>query len=393
VTEPFEPAGAEPVAAELRLTVDAVEAGEPVAPSTDAVPAAVEALAPTADAVPAAVETIVAGVRAEPVAVEPEPSATPALSVAAVPAPIAAVPASVEVIPAVETAPADAVLLPLDAIAPAIAEASLSRRAFLGFGLALAGGIVGAGALGQLFPVFADGSAEINPLVPSYDPKSHAWTFVVDTARCIGCGLCVVACKEENHVPESPQYTRTWIERHVRTADGTLYVDSPDAGINGFPADSTAPGAAGKAVESSFFQPRLCMQCEDSPCTAVCPVSATYRTEDGIILVDARRCIGCGYCVTACPYGARYLTPAGERDPNDTPGVADKCTWCYHRITRGQQPACVEICPAGARRFGDANDPSTGIAALVATTNPQPLHPEYGTRPRVLYLGPTLAEA
>jgi Fe-S-cluster-containing dehydrogenase component len=302
-------------------------------------------------------------------------------------------PVEAQPMPSVEAAPADAVLVPLDELAPAITAASVSRRAFLGFGLALAGGLAGAGALAQLFPVFADAGADVAPLVPTYDPASKQWTFVVDTSACIGCGLCVVACKEENHVPETPEFTRTWVERHVTTSDGTLYVDSPDAGINGFPKDSTAPGAAGKPVEASFFQPRLCMQCEDSPCTAVCPVGATYRTEDGVILVDSRRCIGCGYCVVACPYGARYIVPAGESAPNGTPGVADKCTWCYHRISRGQKPACVEICPVGARRFGDASDPASEIATLVRERNPQPLHPEYGTRPRVLYLGPTLGEA
>jgi Fe-S-cluster-containing dehydrogenase component len=292
--------------------------------------------------------------------------------------------------PAAE-APQDAVLVSLEAIAPAIEQASLTRRAFLGFGLALAGGVAGAAALGQLFPVFASAEDQVSPLVPSYDPKSKAWTFVVDTARCIGCGLCVVACKEENNVPESAEFTRTWVERHTTMTDGTRFVDSPDAGINGFPVGCTAPGAEGKTAASSFFQPRLCMQCEDSPCTAVCPVSATYRTEDGIILVDARRCIGCGFCVVSCPYGARYITPADEDSPANTPGVADKCTWCYHRINRGQQPACVEICPVGARRFGDANDPSSDIAQY--TIGGQPLHPEYGTRPRVAYLGPTLGEA
>ena len=110
-------------------------------------------------------------------------------------------------------------------------------------------------------------------------------------------------------------------------------------------------------------------------------------------MVEARRCIGCGFCVVACPYGARYLTPAGEHVPNDTPGVADKCTWCYHRISRGSQPACVEICPVGARKFGDAADPNSEIATLVRERSPQPLHPEYGTRPRVLYLGPSVQEA
>jgi len=295
-------------------------------------------------------------------------------------------------VPAVEAAPDDAVLVPLEAIGPAIEQASLTRRAFLGFGAALVGGVAGAAVLAKLFPVFVSAEDTVSPLVPDYDPASKAWTFVVDTSKCIGCGLCVVACKEENHVPESAEFTRTWVERHTTMTDGTRFVDSPDAGINGFPAACTAPGAEGKTVKSAFFQPRLCMQCEDSPCTAVCPVSATYRTEDGIILVDARRCIGCGYCVVSCPYGARYIVPADEDSPANTPGVADKCTWCYHRITKGQKPACVEICPVGARRFGDANDPSSDVAAEAAAAGAQPLHPEYGTRPRVLYLGPTLQE-
>jgi tetrathionate reductase subunit B len=335
-----------------------------------------------------------------PVAAAPTPASDPVPPVAEAapvtesPAPVAAAPTPAsDPVPPVADAPDDAVLVPLETMAPAIQQASLSRRAFLGFGLAVAGGVAGAAVLGQLFPVFASAGDQVAPLVPNYDPKSKAWTFVVDTSKCIGCGLCVVACKEENHVPESSEFTRTWVERHTTMTDGTMYVDSPDAGINGFPAACTAPGSEGKTVESAFFQPRLCMQCEDSPCTAVCPVSATYKTEDGIILVDSRRCIGCGYCVVACPYGARYLTPADEDTPANTPGVADKCTWCYQRISKGQVPACVEICPVGARRFGDANDPTSTVAADAKAAGAQPLHPEYGTRPRVLYLGPTLQEA
>lgn len=284
-------------------------------------------------------------------------------------------------------------LVPLDDIAPAIVAASVTRRAFLGFGLALVGGLAGAAVLSRLFPIFEDTANAASPIVPTYDPVGKAWTFVVDSGACIGCGLCVVACKEENNVPEESTYTRTWIERHTVTADGVLYVDSPEAGMYGFPPESTAPGAAGKTVASSYFEPRLCMQCENSPCTSVCPVGATYRTVDGVILVDARRCIGCGYCVVACPYGARYIVPAGEHAPNDTPGVADKCNWCYHRISRGGMPACVEVCPVGARKFGDASDPDSEIATIVREQDPQPLHPEYGTSPRVLYLGPSIEEA
>ncbi len=292
-----------------------------------------------------------------------------------------------------EAAPADARLVPLEELAPAIQAASVSRRAFLGFGLALTGGLVGAAALARFTPVFAESTPDTTPIVTTYDPSTKQWVYVVDTAACIGCGLCVAACKEENHVPEEPQYTRTWIERHATTTNGELHIDSPEGGINGFPPYTSAPTAAGKDVESAFFMPRLCMQCANSPCTGVCPVGATYRTEDGVILVDARRCIGCGYCVVACPYGARYIVPAGDRAPNDTPGVADKCTWCYHRISRNQLPACVEVCPVGARRFGDASDPNSEMATLIRERAPEQYRPEYGTDPRVYYLGPVTEEA
>ena len=331
--------------------------------------------------------------------VAPEPAAVAEVEVEVVdlePEPVE--PATIPVAPlanrSASPGPVDAAaLVPLEEIAPAIAAASLSRRAFLGFGLVVAGGLAGASGLARLFPVFEDSSDAASPIVGRYDPAGKRWTFVVDTESCIGCGLCVVACKEENNVTEEAAYTRTWVERHVITTDGTVYVDAPEAGMHGFPPQSTAPGAAGQAITASYFEPRLCMQCANSPCTSVCPVGATYRTEDGVILVDARRCIGCGYCVVACPYGARYLTPAGGDNPNDTPGIADKCTWCYHRITRGGKPACVEVCPVGARQFGDAADPASEIATLVRERNPQMLNPEYGTEPRVLYLGPSIEEA
>jgi tetrathionate reductase subunit B len=289
--------------------------------------------------------------------------------------------------------PVDADLVPLDHLAPAISKASVSRRRFLGFGLTVGIASACAAAGARFFPVFAEETPDTTPIVPAYDAANAKWTFVVDTSICIGCGLCAVACKEENHVPEEPIYNRTWIERHVITTDGELYIDSPDGGIDGFPPESTAPGAAGKPVKEAYFVPRLCMQCEDSPCTKVCPVSATYHTPEGVILVDARRCIGCGYCIIACPYGARYLTPAGETVPNDMPGVADKCTWCYHRTSEGRKPACVEVCPVGSRQWGDANDPDDPITAIVAEGAGKQLWPEYGTRPRVLYLGPVNDEA
>lgn len=269
----------------------------------------------------------------------------------------------------------------------------LDRRAVIGCGLVLAAGAAGAAVLQRLVPLGSDATDDdLAPIAKAYDAETAQLTFVVDTSKCIGCGLCVAACKEENRIPSETQYNRTWIERHVRTTDGKVHIDSPDAGIHGFSAVAAAPGVAGKKVAAAFFAPRLCMQCENPPCVAVCPVSATYSTPEGIVLVDESRCIGCGYCVTACPYGARYVLPAAEETPLGASGVADKCTWCFHRITRGLEPACVEVCPVGAREFGNAADPADPIHASLAE-HPQPLWPEYGTKPRLLYIGPLTEEA
>jgi Fe-S-cluster-containing dehydrogenase component len=256
----------------------------------------------------------------------------------------------------------------------------ISRRQLLGAGIAAGVGLACAAAAGRVLgtdPLPADAAPAAGP-VP-------AWTFVVDTSNCIGCGLCVLACKEENDVPFDAEFARTWVERHVVATNGDIAVDSPEGGIEGFADQPTTVDPA--AVAEQFFVPRLCMQCEDSPCTTVCPVGATYHTPEGVVLVDTDRCIGCGYCVVACPYGARYIVPAGDRLPGGKPGVADKCTWCYHRITKGRLPACVEVCPTGARAFGDRNQPGNPINAKLADA--RPLHPEYGTKPMVLYIGPT----
>jgi len=263
----------------------------------------------------------------------------------------------------------------------------VSRRTMLKMGGAAIAGIAGSSYVFDWVSRLMGpaGRATIDPVAAAYEPAEHRWGFVVDTTRCIGCGLCVVACKEENDVPRDEEHTRTWIERHVLRADGTVTIDAPDAGIGGFVSEPEQESAA-DAVDA-FFVPRLCMQCEDSPCTGVCPVGATYRTEDGVILVDAERCIGCGYCLMACPYGARYLVPAEAHTPQGVAGVADKCTFCYHRIIRGENPACVEVCPAEARRFGDLNDPDSVVSTIIRSGTTTVMRPELETQPRVHYIG------
>ena len=132
-------------------------------------------------------------------------------------------------------------------------------------------------------------------------------------------------------------------------------------------------------VDKAFFVPKLCNQCTHPPCVQVCPVGATFKTADGVVLIDHTYCIGCQYCVQACPYGARFF--------DEKLRVTDKCTWCYHRITKGLQPACVEACPVGARIFGDLDDPASPINAFVRSHPVRVLKPWTGNGPHVFYNG------
>ena len=270
-----------------------------------------------------------------------------------------------------------------------LAQRRIPRRTVLMAGAAALPCLAGSALVVSWLTALADDGAAANgePIVGAYDPTEHTWGFVVDTNRCIGCGLCVVACKDENNVPEDPEYSRTWVERHTTTADGVVHVDSPEGGINGFEAGVAQMSVEGALVTDVRFVPRLCMQCEESPCTSVCPVGATYRTAVGVILIDEERCIGCGYCVVACPYGARYIVPAGPVTPRGVAGVADKCTFCYHRITNGRKPACVEACPVGARIFGDMDDPASPVSVALRRVPTTVIKPDLGTKPHVYYVG------
>ena len=217
-----------------------------------------------------------------------------------------------------------------------------------------------------------------------YDPTQHRWLMAIDVNKCIGCGLCAEACKKENHVPEGPYY-RTWIERYVVKKPqpgsdelrGETQVDSPEGGMKGFRASPVRQ----EDILHSFFVPKLCNLCAHSPCTQVCPVGATFDAPDGAVLIDPKYCIGCGFCIQACPYGCRFFNPLTR--------TAEKCTLCYHRITRGLKPACVEICPTEARIFGDLKNPSsdTPIRKFMENNRVQNLKPHLGTEPRVVYAG------
>jgi Fe-S-cluster-containing dehydrogenase component len=156
----------------------------------------------------------------------------------------------------------------------------------------------------------------------------------------------------ENHVPTGLYNYRIWVaEKPVR---------------GDFP------------VLKRSFQPSQCQQCDNPPCVHVCPTSASYKAEDGVVLVDHKRCILCKSCMTACPYDARYVNAEIE--------AIDKCTFCYHRLPEGRKPACVETCPPKVRVFGDLNDPESEVSKLLVEHETFNLKPEKGTKPKLYYI-------
>ncbi|WP_298432126.1 4Fe-4S dicluster domain-containing protein [Geobacter sp.] len=210
------------------------------------------------------------------------------------------------------------------------------------------------------------------------------WAFLVDTRACVGCGFCVKACKTENEIPYEAGITRTWVERYVVTRGGKTYVDSPKGGRDGFTSERIDQGEEGDRelarddIEKAFFVPKLCNHCDNPACVQVCPVGATYQTPDGVVLVDRKHCIGCAYCIMACPYGVRSFHPAYK--------TAEKCTFCYHRITKGMKTACVDACPFGARRIGNLRNPDDPVTKTIMSGRVGVLKEEYGTKPQVYYL-------
>jgi len=173
--------------------------------------------------------------------------------------------------------------------------------------------------------------------------------FIIDNRKCIGCHACTVACKSEHDVPIG--VNRTWVK----------YIEHGE-----FP-DS-----------QRFFSVMRCNHCDDAPCTTICPVTALYRRDDGIIDFDNDRCIGCKACTQACPYDALYI------DPNTK--TAAKCNYCTHRIDQGIEPACVVVCPEHAIISGDMDNPKTEISQMLAENKFEVRKPEKGTKPKVFYL-------
>lgn len=174
------------------------------------------------------------------------------------------------------------------------------------------------------------------------------YAMAIDTLKCVGCSDCVVACQMENDVPIG--YCRDWI---TETVDG-MYPN----------------------VEIELRSER-CNHCDNSPCVRFCPTGASHIEDGGIVLVTHNECIGCGACIQSCPYNARYSHPEG---------YVDKCTFCIHRVRKGEKPACVAVCPTKCMYFGRLDDPYSEISLVLKKRKFKTLVPEAGTKPHIFYL-------
>jgi Fe-S-cluster-containing dehydrogenase component len=199
--------------------------------------------------------------------------------------------------------------------------------------------------------------------------------MLIDIEKCIGSGNCVRACKAENDVPLEDGNFRTWVERYQVREDDPEHpiVDSPHGGYDSFPPIDLRPGT------KVFFVPKMCNHCAHSPCVQVCPVGATFISPDGVVLIDKKRCVGCRYCIQACPYGTRFF--------DERTHTADKCTLCYHRITKGLTTACAEVCPTGARQLFDLKNPNDPVHEYLRTHMVRVLKPEMATGAKAYYHG------
>jgi molybdopterin-containing oxidoreductase family iron-sulfur binding subunit len=212
---------------------------------------------------------------------------------------------------------------------------------------------------------------------------ARRWAMVIDLPKCFkdeGCTRCIEACHRTHNVPEfnNRNHEVKWIWKE--------------------PFENAFPSQENDYTSEAFKdKPVLvfCNHCDEPPCVRVCPTQATWKREDGIVMMDWHRCIGCRYCVAGCPYGSRSFNWSDPRphieelDPNfptRTKGVVEKCTFCEERLAKGQPPACVEACKEKALVFGDLDDPSSEVRELLRSRFTIRRKPELGTKPEIYYL-------
>jgi Fe-S-cluster-containing dehydrogenase component len=250
----------------------------------------------------------------------------------------------------------------------------MTRKQVLRLGIAA---LLGAGA-GRTLAALAAVAA---PVVGGR--KGIRWGMVVDARACgehAGCQSCRSACHQAHNVPDIPEPRQEvkWIWKESRWR---LFPHQQDQYMSATPRETELPA--------------LCMHCAEPPCVPVCPTQATWKRDDGIVMMDFHRCIGCRFCMAACPYGARsfnfvdprpHISHGNASYPTRTRGVVEKCDFCVERLADGKQPACVEVCPGKALTFGDLNDEQSAVRELLRTRAALQRRPELGADPSVYYL-------
>lgn len=256
----------------------------------------------------------------------------------------------------------------------------MSRRGFLKLG--------GVCALGLVFLPVADVLATNGRFKVSSEPGAlvaKKWGMVIDMSKCReegekGCQDCILACHREHNVPDigNPEEEVKWIWTE--------------------PYENAFPGQGHEYLKESLKDKSflvMCNHCADPACVRVCPTQATYKREDGIVMMDYHRCIGCRYCMAACPYGARsfnfsdprpFIKDVNPEYPTRERGVVEKCNFCVERLAEGLPPACVEACKHGALVFGDLEDPGSEVRKILSSHYAIQRKPELGTHPNVYYL-------
>ena len=289
--------------------------------------------------------------------------------------------------------------------APAVAPEghTYSRRHFLG-GLGAAAGVLAAGTIPAIVSTLpqvagaSEGESE-DPLAPIIeedealrypgkpvwyaDPAGdQKWAMVIDVKACIGCRRCVYACVKENNIGRNSGFTYIQV---LEMEPGKVELETAKL-------DYEEGGRSDR-----WYMPVQCMQCAKPTCVYGCPVIATWKEPDGIVVIDYDKCIACRNCLVTCPYDARHFNwvepevPEDERNPKvpveEKAGVVEKCTFCIQRTRNGQTTACTEACPVGARKFGDLNDPDSEVSILLKTRRVWRLKEETSNEPMIWYVG------
>ncbi len=246
--------------------------------------------------------------------------------------------------------------------------------------------LLAAAGLARTRPLFAS-LASVRPedvLEPGAALKAGRWAMVIDVRKCLAAtdcpDDCARACRSEHNVPEigDTRHEVKWLWRE--------------------PGEHLFPGELDQFRGGELSRrrlPALCNHCANPPCTRVCPTGATFSRPDGIVVMDPHRCIGCRFCMAACPYGSRsfnwedprpHLKAVNPDYPTRTKGVVEKCTFCDERLAKGRPPACVEACKYKAMSFGDLKDAKSPVAALLRDNYSIRRKPELGTQPAVYYV-------